>query len=235
MRWILTILLATAVTALFVAGCDSAENNQTGNDTHANLARPGDKGKLFAEMHRVLRKGGRAVISSIVCDEDPTPEIKADPDLWSGCIAGAMREEEFLEMFERPGFYGIEILVRQSEPWQTIDGIEFRSVTVQAFKGKEGPCIERNQAVIYPGPWKCVCDKTFGIMTNPDGPYAGHVVPVPPREEVPLDKASPFDCMRSDTRHPRESKGMEYRPTVTSQSSPCCGSNGCDTEQKGTA
>ncbi len=103
-----------------------------------NLARPEDKGKLFDEMYRVLRKGGRAVISDIVCDEDPTPEIKADPELWSGCIAGAMREDEFLEMFEQAGFYGIEILVRQDEPWQVIDGIEFRSVTVQAFKGKEG-------------------------------------------------------------------------------------------------
>ncbi len=204
-----------------------------------NLARPQDKGRLFAEMHRVLRKGGRAVISDIVCDEDPTPEIKADPELWSGCIAGAMREDEFVEMFERVGFYGIEVLVRQEDPWQVIDGIEFRSVTVQAFKGKEGPCIERSQAVIYKGPWKCVCDddghtlqrgrrmavcdKTFNIMTAPDGPYSGQVVPMPPREEVPLDEAKPFDCTRSDTRHPRETKGLEYYPTVTSKGGPCCG------------
>ena len=214
-----------------------------------NLARPQDKGRLFAEMHRVLRKGGRAVISDIVCDEDPTPEIKADPELWSGCIAGAMREDEFVEMFERVGFYGIEILVRQEEPWQVIDGIEFRSVTVQAFKGKEGPCIERNQAVIYKGPWKCVCDddghtlqrgqrtavcdKIFNIMTTPDGPYAGQVVPVPPREEVPLDEAKPFDCARSDIRHPRETKGLEYYPTVTSKGGPCCEPDGCDSGQGG--
>jgi arsenite methyltransferase len=216
-----------------------------------NLARPEDKGTLFAEMHRVLRKGGRAVISDIVCDENPTPEIKADPDLWSGCIAGAMREDEFVEMFERAGFYGIGILVRQEEPWQVIDGIEFRSVTVQAFKGKEGPCIERNQAVIYKGPWNCVCDddghtlhrgrrmavcdKTFNIMTNSDGPYAGQVVPVPPREEVPTDEAKPFDCRRSANRHPRETKGLEYRPTVTSKDGPCCGPDGCDTGQGGDA
>ena len=214
-----------------------------------NLARPQDKGRLFAEMHRVLRKGGRAVISDIVCDEDPTPEIKADPELWSGCIAGAMREGEFVEMFERVGFYGIEILVRQEDPWQVIDGIEFRSVTVQAFKGKEGPCIERNQAVIYKGPWKCVCDddghtlqrgqrtavcdKTFNIMTVPDGPYAGQVVPVPPREEVPLDEAKPFNCTRSDTRHPHETKGLEYYPTVTSNGGPCCEPDGCDSGQGG--
>ena len=212
-----------------------------------NLARPEDKGELFAEMHRVLHSGGRAVISDIVCDECPTPEIKADPELWSGCIAGAMREDEFLEMFEQAGFHGIEILVRQDEPWQVIDGIEFRSVTVRAFKGKEGPCIERNQAVIYKGPWKCVSDddehtlqrgrriavsdKTFNIMTDPDGPYAGQVVPVPPRDQVPLDEAELFDSGRNDNRHPRETKGLEYRPTVTSRDGPCCGSDGCDSGQ----
>jgi arsenite methyltransferase len=206
-----------------------------------NLARPEDKDKLFTEMHRVLRKGGRAVISDIVCDEEPTTEIKANPELWSGCIAGAMREDEFLEMFERAGFYGIKILVRQSGPWQVMEGIEFRSVTVQAFKGKEGPCIERNQAVIYQGPWKCVCDddghtlqrgrrmavcdKTFGIMTNPNGPYADQIVAVPPHEEVPLDEAKPFDCTRSNIRHPRETKGLGYQPTMTAQNNPCCGTD----------
>jgi arsenite methyltransferase len=208
-----------------------------------NLTRPEDKDKLFAEMYRVLRRGGRAVISDIVCDEDPTPSILADPELWSGCIAGAMREDVFLKMFEEAGFYGIEVLVRQDAPWQVIEGIEFRSVTVQAFKGKEGPCLERNQAVIYKGPWRCVCDddghtlyrgqraavcdKTFQIMTSPAGPYADQIVPVPPREEILLDEATPFDCKRSTTRHPRETKGAEYRPTVSSEVDSCCGPGCC--------
>ena len=212
-----------------------------------NLARPEDKGKLFAEMHRVLRKGGRAVISDIVCDEDPTPKIQADPQLWSGCIAGAMREDEFLEMFEQAGFYGVEILVRQPEPWQVIDGIEFRSVTVQAFKGKEGPCIERNQAIIYKGPWKevldddehvyqrgqrmAVCDKTFNIMTDPDGPYAGQIVALPPREEVPLASAELFDCDQDEIRHPRQTKGLQYSPTVIAADQPCCQPSCCDSEK----
>jgi len=61
-----------------------------------NLVRPADKVRLFGEMHRVLKRGGRAVISDIVCDEDPTPAIVNDPQLWSGCIAGAFREDRFL-------------------------------------------------------------------------------------------------------------------------------------------
>jgi|GEM_PF-2763752 len=108
-----------------------------------NLVKPDDKAQLFGEMYRVLKHGGRAVISDVVCDEDPTPAILNDAKLWSGCIAGAFREDRFLEMFEQAGFYGIEILTRQEKPWQVIDGIEFRSATVRAFKGKEGPYLER--------------------------------------------------------------------------------------------
>lgn len=210
-----------------------------------NLVRPQDKRQLFGEIHRVLKRGGRAVICDIACDEDPTPSIAADPELWSGCIAGAFREDRFLEMFETAGFYGVEILSRQSEPWQVVEGIEFRSVTVRAFKGKEGPCLECNQAVVYKGPWKsvcdddghtlhrgwrmAVCDKTFSVLTSPSGPYGDDVIAVPPREEVPLDQAPPFDCERTDPRHPKETKGLEYRVTVTSDEGSCdCGPGKCN-------
>ncbi|GBC83186.1 Ubiquinone/menaquinone biosynthesis C-methyltransferase UbiE [bacterium HR10] len=209
-----------------------------------NLVRPQDKHKLFAEIFRVLKRGGRAVISDIVCDEDPTPSILADPELWSGCIAGAFREDRFLEMFEEAGFHGIEILSRQDEPWQVIEGIEFRSITVRAFKGKQGPCLERHQAVIYKGPWKfvrdddghtlyrgqrmAVCDKTFKILTDPSGPYSRDIIAVPPYEEIPLDQAAPFDCKRTGTRSPRETKGLDYRATMVNDGAACvCGPDGC--------
>lgn len=207
-----------------------------------NLVRPADKVRLFAEIHRVLKRGGRAVISDIVCDEDPTPAIVNDPELWSGCIAGAFREDRFLEHFEDAGFYGVEIVARQQEPWQTIDGIEFRSLTIRAFKGKDGPCLERNQAVIYKGPWKsvrdddghtlhrgkrmAVCDKTFQIFTVPQSPYAGDVVAVPPSVAVHVDEAKPFDCKGSAIRDPRQTKGSEYRETRLGSDSACCEGKG---------
>lgn len=194
-----------------------------------NLVRPEDKERLCVEIFRVLRRGGRAVISDIVCDEDPTPAILADPALWSGCIAGAFREDRFLEMFERAGFYGVEIVDRAERPWRTIDGVEFRAMTVRAFKGKEGPCLERNQAVVYKGPWSrvydddghvlhrgkrmAVCDKTFRIYTDPTGPYAAHVAPVEPLTPVAPEEAGLFACKAAAIRDPRESKGLEYRAT----------------------
>ncbi|UBF25510.1 methyltransferase domain-containing protein [Kovacikia minuta CCNUW1] len=208
-----------------------------------NLVRPQDKQQLFREIYRVLKRGGRAVISDIVCDEDPTPQILNDAQLWSGCIAGAFREDVFLKMFEDAGFYGVEILVRQDQPWQVVDGIEFRSMTVRAFKGKEGPCWERNQAVVYKGPWKAVqdddghtlyrgqrmavCDKTFKLYTDPNGPYHLGILPLPPYEEIPLCAAQPFDCSHNELRHPRETKGAEYRATVTNLDSACCGPESC--------
>lgn len=202
-----------------------------------NLVKPEDKAHLFEEIFRVLKRGGRAVISDIVCDEAPTEKILQDPDLWSGCIAGAFLEAQFLEMFEQAGFHGVEILARQAEPWQVIDGIEFRSMTIRAYKGKQGPCLDRHQAVVYKGPWKvvldddghtlfrgermAVCDKTYKLYLDPLGPYAGQFVAIDPVSEVPLEEAPTFDCQEDQVRSPRITKGEDYRETWMGESA-CC-------------
>ncbi|MCG8462656.1 MAG: hypothetical protein MI919_40745, partial [Holophagales bacterium] len=112
--------------------------------------------------------------------------------------------------------------------------IEFRSLTVEAYKGKEGPCFERNQAVIYRGPFKevldddghrmergrryAVCDKTFQLYSQ--APYRGSFELVEPREDISLEEAEPFDCSRTALRHPKETKGMGYDLTLEADS--CC-------------
>lgn len=201
-----------------------------------NLVRPEDKPTVFAEVYRVLRRGGRAVISDIVCDEDVPAHLRADPTLWSGCISGAMREDAFLAAFEAAGFHGIQILERQAEPWQTVEGIEFRSLTVAAWKGKEGPCWDHRQAVIYRGPWRrvedddghvlirgqrmAVCEKTFKLLNT--APYAEQILPVEPRVPVSAAEARPFDCAHSALRSPQESKGEGYAETVAGCAPGCC-------------
>ena len=87
-----------------------------------NLVASAEKERLFREIHRVLRRGGRAVISDIVSDEAVPEELQRDPELWSGCISGALTEDGFLEAFERAGFYGVRILERQPDAWQTVRG-----------------------------------------------------------------------------------------------------------------
>jgi SAM-dependent methyltransferase len=206
-----------------------------------NLVRPEDKKQLFAEMYRVLKRGGRIAISDIVSDEAVPEHLANDPALWSACVSGAFQEEDFLRAFEDVKFHGIQIEELRTEAYQTVEGIEFRAVTVTAYKGKEGPCIERNHAVIYRGPWKqvvdddghtlergarmAVCDKTFNLYSL--APYAGQFILVPPREVVTLERAGVFDCSREHKRHPRETKGMEYK--VTKISNGVCGpdSNCC--------
>lgn len=207
-----------------------------------NLVKEEDKEQLIREIYRVLRPGGRIAISDIVSDEDIPQHQKNDPELWSGCISGAYKEDEFLKAFERAGFYGIQIAKRDEQPWQVVEGIEYRSVTVIAYKGKERPCLERNQAVIYKGPWKAVidddghtlfrgermavCDKTYRIYTRESGPYAQDVIGILPLTEIPVDDAKSFNCNKNARRHPRETKGLEYNATILSDSS-CCGPDGC--------
>jgi len=206
-----------------------------------NLVEPKLKRQLFDEIFRVLRKGGRAVISDIVSDEEVPADLQNDPELWSGCISGALAEEGFLRAFADAGFYGIQILKHDEKPWRTVEGIEFRSVTVQAFKGKQGPCFERNQAVIYLGPFKevldddghrmergrryAVCDKTFQLYRKE--PYRPFFAFVEPLREIPLSDAKPFACAAMRVRHPRETKGQDY--DATTEAAKCCdgGNGGC--------
>ena len=201
-----------------------------------NLVRPEDKQQLIAEIFRVLRRGGRIAISDIVSDE-PVPEaLRADSELWSGCVSGAFEERELLGALEQAGFHAIAIDAWQQEPFAVVEGIEFRSVTVTAAKGKQGPCLDANQAVIYAGPWKqvedddghvlrrgersAVCAKTYDILTAE--PYAAQVVPVPPHVPVAEAERPVFDCARTDRRDPRESKGTGYRETRKPGASGCC-------------
>jgi arsenite methyltransferase len=244
----------TASLALFEAECDRLRRDEpmipdnsvdvVVSNCVLNLVAPAEKRKLFAEIFRVLKRGGRAVISDIVCDEPPTQKILDDPDMWSGCISGAFGEAEFPLMFEQAGFHGIDLLKREETPWQTIDGVEFRSVTIRAYKGKQGPCLDRNQAVIYLGPWKqildddghtyfrgermAVCDKTFKLLTDPNGPYAGQFVGIEPMSEVPMDKATPYDCHLNAIRDPKITKGQNYRDNIpVDDAGDCCPTSDC--------
>jgi arsenite methyltransferase len=123
-----------------------------------NLVDAQAKSRLFAELFRVLKIGGRAVISDIVSDRNVPSEMQHDPELWSGCISGALTEQRFLEAFAEAGFYGIRVLKLEPKPWRTVQGIEFRSVTVEAFKGGQDEGGDRKRAVIYKGPFKEVVD-----------------------------------------------------------------------------
>ena len=141
--------------------------------------------------------------------------------------AGAFVEHDFLKAFEDAEFYGVEIITRQQEPWAVVEGIEFRSMTVRAYKGKEGPCNDHHQAVVYRGPWQAVtddeghvlrrgermavCEKTFQIYQSE--PYADSVIPLPPAMPVSEADAQPFDCHSGEVRLAEGHQTPKRRPT----------------------
>ena len=68
-----------------------------------------DKDKVLGEAFRVLRPGGRFAVSDIVVRRELPETVKKSMELWSGCIAGALLESEYVEKLRAAGFTDIEV------------------------------------------------------------------------------------------------------------------------------
>jgi arsenite methyltransferase len=68
-----------------------------------------DKPRVFAEMHRVLRPGGRLGISDVVADDALTPAVRAERGSYVGCIAGALSFREYEAGLRDAGFVDVDI------------------------------------------------------------------------------------------------------------------------------
>ena len=183
-----------------------------------NLVGDQQKQQLVNEIFRVLKPGGRIAISDIVSDS-PIPEhLKADDELWSGCISGAFEEEEMLNAFHDAGFLSVSLDKWAPRPWQVVEDIEFRSVTITAVKRSDEACLDFGQAVIYKGPFKtviddeghefprgvrmAVCERTFKYLT--EGPQKNDFIGITPTEK----REAVAWCAPVGTRRPAsETKG----------------------------
>jgi SAM-dependent methyltransferase len=91
-----------------------------------------DKAAVYREIHRLLRPGGRFVVSDVLA-ERPLPEaVRRDPAAWAACYGGAVPEADYLGAIRAAGFGEVEFLER-SEPYEK-GGVRVLSVTVRGVK-----------------------------------------------------------------------------------------------------
>ncbi len=186
-----------------------------------NLVHDDEKQQMIGEIHRVLKPGGRVAIADIVSDEAVPQHLKEDPELWSGCISGAFQEQAFIQAFRDAGFMAIRLDKWDSQPWQVVEGIEFRSVTLTAVKGDGDVCLDRGHAVIYKGPFSevrddeghvfprgermAVCERTYRQLT--EGPYSQDFIGITPPQPA---EAKPWCAPPGTRRPPSETKGASH-------------------------
>ncbi|MCK5125360.1 MAG: arsenite methyltransferase [candidate division Zixibacteria bacterium] len=71
-----------------------------------------DKQKVFSEITRVLKPGGKMMVSDIVATGDIPDEIKNDKLAWSGCMGGALPEQEYLQLASDAGLIEVSVVNR---------------------------------------------------------------------------------------------------------------------------
>ena len=68
-----------------------------------------DKEKVFKEAYRVLKPGGKLMISDVVLSKELPEELKEDEGLFTGCVGGAILKQDYLKLLEEAGFSKVEI------------------------------------------------------------------------------------------------------------------------------
>src|SRR5215470_7413946 len=85
----------------------------------------GDKDKVLAEAFRVLKPGGRFAVSDVVVRGEVPESIRRSVELWIGCVAGALEEDEYREKLAKAGFEEIDL--EPTRVYRAADAREFLS------------------------------------------------------------------------------------------------------------
>ena len=93
-----------------------------------------DKCAAFSEMFRVLKTGGKVVLSDIVTVGTMPDQLRADMRLWAGCIAGAIDKEAYLTIVRDTGFTDVRILAEKPYEFSTPLPFGVVSITMVATK-----------------------------------------------------------------------------------------------------
>ena len=72
-----------------------------------------DKGRVLREAFRVLKPGGRFAVSDVVVRGEVPEAVRKSMELWVGCVAGALHEDEYRRLLAEAGFASVDV-----EPWR---------------------------------------------------------------------------------------------------------------------
>ena len=100
-----------------------------------------DKEAVWSEIHRILKKGGRFVVSDIYSTSPIPEQFRNDPAAVAECWAGAVTRGEYLNTLAKRGFTGVEI-IEESKPYQK-GKAEVASLTIAGKKPAVGCCCQR--------------------------------------------------------------------------------------------
>ena len=91
-----------------------------------------DKDSVLREAFRVLKPGGRFAVSDVVALGDVPADMRRNVELWAGCVAGALHQDEYRSKLSKAGFENVDI-----EPTRVYEGQDVRDLLTGTDLGTE--------------------------------------------------------------------------------------------------
>lgn len=140
-----------------------------------NIFEPTELRTALKEMSRLLKSGGRLILSDPICDHEIPRNLREDEQLRALCLSGALPLQDYVDLITGSGFGTVEIRARR--PYRILDPVHhnveepilIESVEVCAIKDPipaDGPCVFTGRTAIYFGSEDCFDDGKGHLLRN---------------------------------------------------------------------